>query len=268
MKNGQHEIIVIKYGGAAMQSPEFMQEVLEDIAHLKKQGNSVIVVHGGGVEISSHLKRLQINPRFIEGLRVTDRETMEVVQMVLIGKVNKELVAGLNAQQAKAVGISGIDAELLMAEKYPSTIDYGFVGNITHVNIEFLETLLAHDFLPVVAPIAISKAFQTYNINADSAAAAIAVACQAKHLVFLTDVPGILRDVKDPSSKIDRISHREVEQMIATGALSGGILPKLEGALSAASQGVSNVHILDGRVSHCLKRHFNGSEQIGTLISG
>lgn len=246
-----------------------MRAMMSNIAQLKKFGNNPIVIHGGGTEISKLLEKLGIEAKFIKGLRITDKAKMDIVQMVLIGKVNKELIKYLNAEKVKAVGLSGYDAELLIAEKYQAQgeIDLGFVGKIIQVNSAIIDTLLDHDYLPVIAPIALSHDLQAYNINADSAASSIAIACKADHLVFLKDVPGILRDVSDPDSKIDAISSFEIDKMIATGQLTGGILPKLEGALEAVKMGIANVHILDGRIPNCLERHFLKGERLGTIIT-
>ncbi len=251
--------VVIKCGGAAMQTPESMEAMMQDIAQLKEHGWHVIIVHGGGPEISKFCKKVGITPQFVNGLRVTDHETMQVVQMVLAGKINKELVFLLNQTGAKAIGLSGQDGNLLVAE--PS-IDY--VGKIKQINPEILNMALQHGYIPVIAPIAASSNIPGLNINADSAAAQIAVALHADHLIFLSDVPGILEDPQDPTTKIDII--KSVEPLIANGKISGGMIPKAQEAFAALKQGVGKVHILDGRTSNSLSSMLQKNEQTGTTF--
>ena len=260
--------IVIKYGGAVMQPPELMKAIMQDIAHLKSLGMNPIVVHGGGAEMSEICTRMNIAPRFIEGLRITDRETMQIVQMVLVGKINKELIFYLNQAGVKAIGLSGQDSNLLLATKFkhPSGIDFGYVGEIIQVNPEILEVLVRAGYIPVIAPIAASQESLGFNINADSAAAHIAMAIQAGHLVFLTDVPGILDNPQDVTTKIDMIEKYEVEALLTSGKLSGGMIPKVRGALAALKEGVEKVHILDGRIPHSLLLHLQGTKLMGTTF--
>jgi len=268
MSGNRHQPIVIKYGGAAMQTPALMKAVMQDIAYLKTLQLHPIVVHGGGPEISKRCEQAGIVPQFIDGVRITDCETMAIAQMVLIGKINKELVSLLNREGIRAVGISGHDGHLFLAKKclHPSGIDLGFVGEITHVNTELLQTLMRAGYIPVIAPIAASFEIDSYNINADTAATEIALAMQAEHLIFLTDVEGLLHDPKDPSTKIDRMSGQEVQALIDSGRLYGGMIPKIRGALEALKRGVEQVHILDGRTPHCLLLHFSGAKNLGTTF--
>ncbi len=260
--------IVIKYGGAAMHTPELIKEMMQTIAQLKVIGMHPIVVHGGGPEISQMCQKMGITPQFIDGLRVTDSEVMQIVQMVLVGKINKELVSHLNQNGVQAIGLSGQDGNLLLAAKalHPSGIDLGFVGQITEVKPEILETLIHAGYIPVVAPIAASGQDYAFNVNADCAASKIAMALRADHLIFLSDIPGVLNDPQDAATKIDMIRSRDVEDGIASGKLSGGMIPKAEGALAALKEGVGEVHILDGKVAHSLLRHLQGEKQIGTTF--
>jgi acetylglutamate kinase len=251
--------VVIKCGGAAMQSLESMETIMQDIAQLKEHGWQVIVVHGGGPEISRFCQKVGIVPQFVNGLRVTDHETMQVVQMVLIGKINKELVFLLSQKGVKAIGLSGQDGTLLVAE--PS-IDY--VGQIKQVNPHILNMALQHGYIPVIAPIAASSNILGLNINADSVAAQIAVALQADHLIFLSNVPGILEDPQDPTTKIDTI--KNIEPLIESGKISGGMAPKAQEAIAALKQGVRKVHLIDGRRSHSLLSLLQEKKQIGTTF--
>ncbi len=261
--------VVIKYGGAAMQTPKLRQAMMQDIAQLKSLGMHPVVVHGGGPEISKLCQKMGITPQFIDGLRITDGQTLQIVQMVLTGKINKELVTDLHQQGVKAIGLSGQDGALLIATKseHPSGIDLGQVGQITQVNSEILEILIQAGYIPVVAPIATSPQGSSFNINADSAASCIAKALKADHLVFLTDVPGILENPQDTTTKIDKIKSHEIEVLIASGKLSGGMIPKAQAALAALKEGVREVHILDGRVTHCLLQHFQGAKHMGTTFN-
>lgn len=260
--------VVIKYGGAAMQSPELMQAMMESIAELKKLGMDPIVVHGGGPEISKMCQKMGITPQFIDGLRVTDSEAMQIVQMVLVGKINKDLVSHLNRRGALAIGLSGQDCNLLLAQKthHPSGADLGFVGEIQQVNNAILKTVMQAGYIPVIAPIATSKQALAYNINADSAASSIATSLKADHLIYLSDVPGIMKNPQDPATKIDTIMSHEVEKWIADGTLSGGMIPKAQGAVAALKEGVGAVHLLDGREVHSLLLHLQGKKQIGTTF--
>ncbi len=258
------KIVVIKYGGAAQQTPSLIKATMEDIVHLKKLGMCPIIVHGGGPEISKMCQKLGITPVFVKGLRVTDKETLEVVQMVLGGKINQELVLLLNQEGGNAVGLSGLDGNLLLAKQTDANL--GFVGEVEKVNPAILFTLIQAGYIPVISPIASSFDSQSYNVNADSAAAAIAIELNASHLVLLTDVPGVLECIEDPSTKIEKIKSCEINALIESGKLKGGMIPKIKGALSAILGGVEQVHILDGRAPHSLLLHFQGIETQGTTI--
>jgi acetylglutamate kinase len=261
-----HKIIVVKYGGSAMVDEELKKRVAEDVSLLKLVGFKPIIVHGGGKEISNMVKRLGMEPKFVNGLRVTDEETMDVAEMVL-GKVNKSLVQLVESLGVRAIGISGKDGGLLKVEKkYSDGEDIGFVGEITEVNPEILHDLLEKDFLPIICPIGMDKDYQTYNINADDAACAIARAMQAEKLAFLTDIEGVYKDPKDPSTLISELAVSEAEKLMEDGYIGGGMLPKLHNCIDAIEHGVSRVHILDGRIPHCLLLEIFTNKGIGTAI--
>ena len=261
-----HKIIVVKYGGSAMVDEELKKRVAEDVSLLKLVGFKPIIVHGGGKEISNMVKRLGMEPKFVNGLRVTDEETMDVAEMVL-GKVNKSLVQLVESLGVRAIGISGKDGGLLKVEKkYSDGEDIGFVGEITEVNPEILHDLLEKDFLPIICPIGMDKDYQTYNINADDAACAIARAMQAEKLAFLTDIEGVYKDPKDPSTLISELAVSEAEKLMEDGYIGGGMLPKLHNCIDAIENGVSRVHILDGRIPHCLLLEIFTNKGIGTAI--
>lgn len=260
------KIIVVKYGGSAMVDEELKRRVIEDVTLLKLVGFKPIIVHGGGKEISSMVKRLGMEPKFINGLRVTDEETMDVAEMVL-GKVNKSLVQLVQSLGVRAIGISGKDGGLLTVEKkYADGEDIGFVGDITDVNADILNDLLQKDFLPIVCPIGMDDDFQTYNINADDAACAIARAMGAEKLAFLTDIEGVYKDPHDPSTLISELTVTEAEKLMEDGYIGGGMLPKLQNCIDAIENGVSRVHILDGRIPHCLLLEIFTNKGIGTAI--
>ena len=261
-----HKIIVVKYGGSAMVDEELKKRVAEDVSLLKLVGFKPIIVHGGGKEISNMVKRLGMEPKFVNGLRVTDEETMDVAEMVL-GKVNKSLVQLVESLGVRAIGISGKDGGLLKVEKkYSDGEDIGFVGEIIEVNPEILHDLLEKDFLPIICPIGMDKDYQTYNINADDAACAIARAMQAEKLAFLTDIEGVYKDPKDPSTLISELAVSEAEKLMEDGYIGGGMLPKLHNCIDAIEHGVSRVHILDGRIPHCLLLEIFTNKGIGTAI--
>lgn len=260
------KIIVVKYGGSAMSNVELQKNVIKDVALLKLVGFKPIIVHGGGKEISRWVGKVGKEAKFINGLRVTDGETMEIAEMVL-NKVNKSLVTMVEELGVKAVGISGKDGGLLQVDKkYADGQDIGYVGDIKQVNPKVLYDLLEKDFLPVVAPIGLDDNFQTYNINADDAACAIAKAVSAEKLAFLTDIEGLYRDINDKSSFISRLTADQAEELIAQGCIGGGMLPKLGNCTSAVKNGVNRVHILDGRIPHCLLLEIFTNEGIGTAI--
>lgn len=260
------KIIVVKYGGSAMSNVELQKNVIKDVALLKLVGFKPIIVHGGGKEISRWVGKVGKEAKFMNGLRVTDDETMEIAEMVL-NKVNKSLVTMVEELGVKAVGISGKDGGLLQVDKkYADGQDIGYVGDIRQVNPKVLYDLLEKDFLPIVAPIGLDDNFQTYNINADDAACAIAKAVNAEKLAFLTDIEGLYRDINDKSSFISRLTADQAEELIGQGCIGGGMLPKLGNCTSAVKNGVNRVHILDGRIPHCLLLEIFTNEGIGTAI--
>ena len=254
------KIIVVKYGGSAMSNVELQKNVIKDVALLKLVGFKPIIVHGGGKEISRWVGKVGKEAKFLNGLRVTDDE-------MVLNKVNKSLVTMVEELGVKAVGISGKDGGLLQVDKkYVDGQDIGYVGDIKQVNPKVLYDLLEKDFLPIVAPIGLDENFQTYNINADDAACAIAKAVNAEKLAFLTDIEGLYRDINDKSSFISRLTADQAEELIAQGCIGGGMLPKLGNCTSAVKNGVNRVHILDGRIPHCLLLEIFTNEGIGTAI--
>ncbi len=260
------KIIVVKYGGSAMVDEQLKKTVIQDVVLLKLVGFKPIIVHGGGKEISRWVSKVGKEPQFINGLRVTDGETMELAEMVL-NKVNKELVALVESLGVKAVGVSGKDGNLLKVEKkYSNGQDIGFVGNITEVNPKILSDLLEKDFLPIVCPVGMDENYQTYNINADDAACAIAKQMHAEKLAFLTDIEGVYRDPQDPSTLISKLFVKEARDLIDSGNVGGGMIPKLQNCVDAIEGGVSRVHILDGRIKHCLLLEIFTDKGIGTAI--
>ncbi len=259
-------IIVVKYGGSAMANPELQRNVIKDVTLLKLVGFKPIIVHGGGKEISNWVEKVGKEAQFINGLRVTDAETMEIAEMVL-SKVNKRLVTMVEELGVKAIGISGKDGDLLHVDKkYSNGQDIGFVGDVKQVNPKVLFDLLENDYLPIVAPIGIDDNFDTYNINADDAACAIAKAVGAEKLAFLTDIEGLYRDINDKSSFISRLTASAADELIGEGCIGGGMLPKLNNCTDAVKNGVGRVHILDGRIAHCLLLEIFTNEGIGTAI--
>lgn len=263
--------VVIKYGGNAMISEELKNKVMEDITLLKYIGLHPVLVHGGGPDISKALTRFGIQSEFVNGLRVTDEETMSVAQMVLIGKTNKEIVSLLNTKGGKAVGISGIDAGLINCEKQftevdGKSIDIGYVGKIKNIDKSLIEFLSNDDYIPVIAPIGVDDNGNSYNINADTVAGAVASALKAEKLMLLTDTPGI-KSSPDADDIIVEINRKEIYNMIEKGTIAGGMIPKVKGALEALDGGVNNVHIIDGRVPHCLLLEIFTDHGVGTMIS-
>ncbi|MCR5440513.1 MAG: acetylglutamate kinase [Lachnospiraceae bacterium] len=260
------KIIVVKYGGSAMASPDLQKNVIKDVTLLKLVGFKPIVVHGGGKDISKWVSKVGKEPQFINGLRVTDEETMEIAEMVL-GRVNKKLVSMVQELGVGAAGISGKDGGLLKVKKKLSGgQDIGFVGDVKQVNPKILYDLLDDDFLPIVSPIGVDDDYNTYNINADDAACAIASALGADKLVFLTDVDGLYRDFNDKSSFIGRLSVSEADALIDSGMIGGGMLPKLTNCTNAIKSGVNRVHILDGRVPHSMLLEIFTKNGFGTAI--
>ena len=261
-----NKIIVVKYGGNAMISEELKLQVMEDIVLLTLIGIKPVLVHGGGPEISDMLKKVGKQSEFIDGLRVTDKETAEIVQMVLAGKINKQLVNLLGEFGGNAVGISGIDGHLIEARVKDERL--GFVGEITRVNVQPILDLIEKEYIPVVSTVGCDKEGNVYNINADTAASYIAGAMKAERLITMTDIPGILRDVNDPDSIIKRVTTDEARQLFADGVISGGMIPKVECCIEAIEKGVRRVTILDGRVPHALLLELLTDEGAGTLVKG
>lgn len=260
------KIIVVKYGGSAMVDEELKKQVIEDVTLLKLVGFKPIIVHGGGKEISRWVNKVGMEPKFINGLRVTDEDTMEVAEMVL-GKVNKSLVQHVEELGVRAIGISGKDGGLLKVDKkYSDGKDIGYVGEVKEVNAQILYDLLEKDFLPIVCPVGLDDEYHTYNINADDAACAIARAVQAEKLAFLTDIEGVYKDPKDPGTLISELYVEEAEKLMEDGNIGGGMLPKLQNCIDAIEHGVSRVHILDGRIPHCLLLEIFTNKGIGTAI--
>ena len=258
--------IVVKYGGNAMIDEELKQQVMEDIVLLWLIGVEIVLVHGGGPEISDMMAKIGKKPNFVGGLRVTDEETIDIVQAVLAGKVNKSLVSLLEVKGGKAVGISGLDGRLIQAKmKNPKL---GYVGEITGVNTELVTDLLDGGYIPVVATVASDDSGQSYNINGDTAAAHIAGALKAERLIMMTDVAGILRDVTDPTSLIDSISVDEAQELFGDGTISGGMIPKVQCCIEAISRGVQNAVIMDGRVPHAILMELLTDEGAGTMVKG
>jgi acetylglutamate kinase len=259
------QTVVIKYGGNAMEDPGLASRFAEDVVLLRAVGIRPVVVHGGGPQIGALMARLGKVAEFREGLRVTDAETLDIARMVLVGKINRDIVSAINVHGALAVGLSGEDAGLITAgARHP---DLGFVGDVEQVNPAILERLLEEELIPVVSTIGSDLTGQAYNINADTVASAIAAAMGAGKIIYLTDVAGLLRDVADPASVISRTSVAELRALLDAGSFDGGMLPKLHGALHAVERGVRSAHILDGRVPHVLLLEIFTDEGIGTMIT-
>ena len=262
------KIIVVKYGGSAMENPELQKSVIEDVVLLKLVGFKPIIVHGGGKEISKWVRLSGKTPEFVNGLRVTDKSTMEIAEMVL-GKVNKGLVQYMEENGVKACGISGKDGGTMRVVKkqLASGQDIGFVGEVTKVDTSLIDTLLDQDFIPVICPIGLGEEdFKSYNVNADDAACAIAVAEKANKLAFLSDIEGVYEDPHDPATLISELTIADAQKFIESGNAGGGMLPKLQNCISAIQKGVSRVHILDGRVEHSLLLEFFTDRGVGTAI--
>lgn len=262
------ETVVIKYGGSAMVDERLKKSVIKDVAMLKYLGLNPIIVHGGGKEITSMLSRIGKETVFVDGLRVTDSETAGVAEMVLSGSIGKSLVENLESVGIRACGINGKDGHTLMAKKKVDEKgrDLGFVGEIEKVDPVLIDTLIGAGFVPVISPVGVDAFSQTYNVNADYAASAIAGALNAQKLVFLTDVEGILRDKDDPKSIIRRMNSREAVDLIADGTIKGGMIPKVECCLDAIEKGVRSVHVLDGRLPHSILLEIFTAEGIGTML--
>ena len=260
------KIVVIKYGGSAMLDDTLKENVIKDAVLLKLVGFKPIIVHGGGKEISRWISKVGMEPRFVNGLRVTDKDTMEIAEMVL-ARVNKELVTYVESLGVQAVGVCGKDGRLLTCRKKLSNgEDIGYVGDITKVNPKLLYDLLEKDFLPIVYPIGLDEQGETYNINADDAACAIAEAVNAEKLAFLSDIEGVYRDKDDPESLISELRVSEAVELIRQGNVGGGMIPKLQNCIDAIDNGVNRVHILDGRLPHSLLLEIFTNKGIGTAI--
>ncbi len=262
------KVIVVKYGGSAMVDENLKKSVISDVTLLKLVGFKPIIVHGGGKEISKWVGKVGKEPEFINGLRVTDEETMEIAEMVL-SRVNKSLVTMVESLGVKAIGLSGKDGGLLkVKKKYSDGKDIGYVGEITEVDPKVLFDLMEKDFLPIVCPVGLDDEFNTYNINADDAACAVARAVGANKLAFLTDIEGLYRDFNDKSSLISEIKVSEAKELIAGGTIGGGMLPKLSNCIDAIEAGVSRVHIIDGRIPHSILMEIFSDRGVGTAILG
>lgn len=262
--------VVVKYGGNAMENGELKEKVIQDLVLLKLIGMNVVVVHGGGPHITSLMEKLGKEAQFIEGHRVTDGETMEITEMVLSGLVNKEIVALINKNGGKAVGISGKDSNLIVAKKKEDKsgkgLDFGQVGSIEKVNPELLVALCRDGYIPVVSPVAIGEDGQTYNINADTAAGEIALSLKASKLIYMTDIKGIYKNLDDETSFIPSIDEKGVEELKKQGIITKGMLPKIDSAIRAIKNGVEKVHIIDGRVEHSVLLELLTDAGIGTEI--
>lgn len=260
--------IVIKYGGSAMENPVLQRSTAEDVVLMRYVGMNPVVVHGGGPAINRTLDRFGIKPQFRNGLRVTDSETMSVVEMVLAGSINKELVSLLNVAGGNAVGLTGKDGNLIHAKQLEidGGGDIGRVGVVTGIHFKVVDVLCGAGMIPVIAPIATDTDGNTWNVNADTAAGEIAASLQAEKLVFLTDTPGLLRDVEDPSTLIHQVRYKEVESLKAQGVIAGGMIPKVDACLRGLDHGVRKTHIIDGRIPHSLLLEIFTVRGLGTLV--
>ncbi len=258
--------IVVKYGGNAMINEELKSAVMSDIVLLQLVGINVVLVHGGGPEISDTLKKMGKESKFINGLRVTDEETIDVVQMVLAGKVNKSLVQRLEQHSGKAIGLCGLDGRMIMAEKKSSAYDLGFVGEITEVNTQIIEDATKNGYVPIISTVAGGYNGAVYNINADLAAARIAAEMKAAKLILMTDIKGLLKDKDDESTLIPVVNVSEVPSLKKEGIISGGMIPKIECCVEAVRRGVKRAHIIDGRIPHSILIEMFSDEGIGTMF--
>ncbi len=264
--------ILIKYGGHAMVDEEAKSSTARDTVLLKYVGMKPLIVHGGGPEISRSMDKLGKEPKFIKGLRVTDEETMEIIEMVLVGKISTEIVSELIKHEGQAISLSGKDSSLIFAHKKEASkideeiVDLGLVGEVDCVNTDLLDMFLDNDYIPVISPVGIAKDGTSLNLNADTAAGEVASAVGAEKLIILTDVPGVLRDQDDPSSLIEKIKVDEIPGLIEEGVISGGMIPKIETCVDAIENGVKSCHIIDGRKKHSLLLEVFTTEGIGTMI--
>ena len=261
------KIVVVKYGGSAMLDDELKKNVIKDVVLLKLVGFKPIIVHGGGKEISRWVGKVGMEPKFINGLRVTDKDTLEIAEMVLSGKINKGLVTHLEQIGTHAVGLSGKDGNMITVEKVmPQGEDIGFVGKITHVDTTLINTLLDQGYTPIISTIGLDEKYHAYNINADDVATAIARAVKASKLVFLTDIEGVLEEPSDPSTLISKIDTESAKELFESGIITGGMIPKLKNCLDAVQNDVKRVHILDGRLEHSLLIEIFTKKGVGTMI--
>jgi len=267
MRKWAGKTVVVKYGGAAMTDPELERSVMKDLVLMHYVGVRVVLVHGGGPRISDMMERLGHEPKFVSGLRVTDEPTMEIVQMVLVGSIGQGLVSLLNAEGGRAVGIACKDANLIAAcKKECEAGDLGFVGEVENIDTRLIDTLNVAGYIVVLTPVGSDVTGKSYNINADTVACAVAQALAAEKLIILSDVPGVLRDVSDPQSLISKMTTREADRLIADGVVNEGMIPKVEAAVGAIGNGVTSVHMIDGRVEHSLLVELFTEEGIGTMI--
>lgn len=268
IKKYHNKTVVVKYGGNAMINEELKQAVMSDIVLLSLVGVKVVLVHGGGPELTDMLKRIGKETKFVNGLRYTDKETAIVAQMVLGGKVNKELVAHICRIGGRALGLTGIDDKMFEVEKVVSDVDLGFVGDVKSVNTEVIETMLENHFIPVVATVGMNADGAVFNINADTAAAAIAAALKAENIILLTDIPGLLKDVSDPSTLIPVVTVDEIPELKKAGIIKGGMIPKIDCTVAAIKGGVKKAVIIDGRTPHSIIIEVLSDSGVGTMIRG
>ncbi|MBS5737247.1 MAG: acetylglutamate kinase [Clostridiales bacterium] len=266
IKKYNGKIVVVKYGGNAMINDQLKEQVMEDIVLLWLIGVKVVLVHGGGPEISETMEKLGKKSEFIDGLRVTDKETVDIVQMVLAGKINKSLVNFIEAKGGRAIGLSGMDGRLIEAETKNDKL--GYVGSVTKINPAPITDLLEKGYIPVISTLGCDRKGNTYNINGDTAAACIAGALSAKRLIMMTDIAGVLREKDDPSTLIPEISVKEAEKLRKEGTISGGMIPKIECCIEAINKGVDKVIIMDGRVPHSILTEMLTDEGAGTMVTG
>ncbi len=266
IKKYNGKIVVVKYGGNAMINDQLKEQVMEDIVLLWLIGVKVVLVHGGGPEISETMEKLGKKSEFIDGLRVTDKETVDIVQMVLAGKINKSLVNFIEAKGGRAIGLSGMDGRLIEAETKDDKL--GYVGSVTKINPAPITDLLEKGYIPVISTLGCDRKGNTYNINGDTAAACIAGALSAKRLIMMTDIAGVLREKDDPSTLIPEISVKEAEKLREEGTISGGMIPKIECCIEAINKGVDKVIIMDGRVPHSILTEMLTDEGAGTMVTG
>jgi len=262
------KIVVVKYGGSAMLNPELKHAVMNDVVLLSQVGVRVVLVHGGGPEITALLDRLGMEPTFVDGLRVTDEATSEVVQMVLAGKINKDLAAMANEMGGRAIGLCGMDAGMIKAQKVKAAVDLGFVGDVSHVNTAPITLALEHGYIPIIATVGTDDSSHVMNINADTASAAIAAALGAENVIMMTDIRGLMRDMSDPSSLISSVDVSDVPRLIEEGVVTGGMIPKVICLADAVKRGVTRAVMIDGRIPHAILIEMFSDQGIGTLFKG